>query len=281
MTERAIAEWDMTKAEGERAPWMHNAGWPFICHPRNIADRTGDENTEEQEEEEEIILAALYDALDCDEAFDNVWVPTSSSIIAIPSTRKLELLASVLLTLIKSLADGVIPSALWNAVDALLRARDKASQRPSLDSSDEDVKFSVLEVLASDQPHNATFLLLTSMLQRMATTIASAASPSAANANTTTSRPTTANSASSSSPSKSNPKSPRASTELPASPQVSVRRKTLSRVPAEAARQLVVRNYAVVFSGVMIRLADEGSRERDKAARRERAVRVVEMFLSV
>lgn len=251
LTERAIAEWDMTRAEGERAPWMNNAGWPFVKNSSNGGD--GD-----QEWEREDMLAACFDALDCDQPFDTAFAQFS-----VLSMQRLEILAQVLVTFLRSLTDGVIPSTLWNVLDTSLQAREKAHPKtPS--PTDEDAKFSVLEILASAPSHNASFLLLTSMLQRMATSVASAN-------NITPSPATTA------SPVKS--KTPRSSTELPASPQVSVRRKTLSKVPEEAARQLVVRNYAVVFADAMIRIPNEGAREREKAVRRERAVKVVEMFL--
>ena len=59
-------------------------------------------------------------------------------------------------------------------------------------------------------------------------------------------------------------------------------RRTLSKVAGEAVKQLVVRNYCVVFAGVVVREDEEGKgrlREKERVARRERVGRVLELFL--
>ncbi|KAJ8115963.1 hypothetical protein OPT61_g2504 [Boeremia exigua] len=59
LTERALAEWDMTKASDDaRAPWMDNAGWPFT--------RTHTQTPDAWDSSHEDELADLYNALDTD-----------------------------------------------------------------------------------------------------------------------------------------------------------------------------------------------------------------------
>jgi hypothetical protein len=119
----------------------------------------------------------------------------------------------------------------------------------------DDEKMWALEILATAPTHNASFLLLLSFLQNMANQITDASKPK--------------------------PETPRTSVDLPASPQAKVRRRTLSKVPEVAIRQLIIRNYAVVFADVLFRCKEEGKlKEKDKAARKERMVRMVGLFLS-
>jgi hypothetical protein len=228
--ERTLAEWDMTKGEDERAPWQDNAGWPFTA---TITDEHEDE------------YADLFDALDCDTPFE--FAPST------PAYKRTELLSAVLLTFLKSLTDGIITAALCGALDASISSRVKSRTLPV-----EDEKLAILEILATAPPHNASFLLLISMLQNLLTQLSEAARRS---------EPTSA--------------TPRSSVDftLPASPQAKVRRSTLSRVPEEAVRQLVARNFAIVFAGVLSRDDTNGVKESVRAARRERMVRVVEVFL--
>ena len=105
----------------------------------------------------------------------------------------------------------------------------------------------ILEILATAPCHNASFLLLLSFLQNLVNQIAELAQGKPEDEGST-----------------------RASVELPASPQTKVRRRTLSKVPQVAVRQLIVKNYAVVFAGVVVRAKEDGRmRERERAARRE------------
>ncbi|KAF1837903.1 DNase I-like protein [Decorospora gaudefroyi] len=231
LTERTLAEWEMTKREGERAPWQANAGWPFFKARSSV--------TPEHEDE----LAAVYDALDCDTPFPDAFDPETRS------KERVELLAEVLLTFLSSVADGVITRSLWEKLEEALTTREKTKQQ--IDPDDE--KMAILEILATAPNHNATFLLVLSFLQNIANQI------------TEVSRPP--------------PDTPKTSVEMPASPQAKVRRRTLSKVPEVAIKQLIVKNFAVVFADVLVRWK-EGVREKEKAAKKERMVGVLELFLS-
>jgi phosphatidylinositol-bisphosphatase len=233
LTERNLAEWEMTKSEGERAPWQDNAGWPFVVGARSTA------TTPEQQNE----LADVYDALDCDTPFSDAFDPETRS------KERVEMLAEVLLTFLGSLTDGVITKSLWEKLDEALTTHEKSKQ--TLDPDDE--KMLVLEILATAPNHNATFLLILSFLQNIANQITEVSKPSQ--------------------------QDKRASVvEMPASPQAKVRRRTLSKVPEVAIRQLVVKNFAVVCADCLVRWK-EGVREKEKAGRKERMVGVLELFL--
>jgi phosphatidylinositol-bisphosphatase len=236
MTERTLAEWDMTKGERERAPFKDNAGWPFARIHTASHDRREDHGEE---------LADLYDALDCDTPFAKAFKPETRS------KEKVEILAAVLLTFLSSLTDGIITKSLWEKLEEGLITREKAKQHLAPD----DEKMWVLEILATAPSHNASFLLLLSFLQNVTNQVTDASKPT--------------------------PETPRTSVDLPASPKVKVRRRTLSKVPEIAIRQLVIRNYAVVFSDAIFRSKEEAMmKEKDKATRKERMVKVVELFLS-
>ena len=226
----------MTKAEGERAPFKDNAGWPFVkSHKASVEPKPHREDE----------LAGLYDALDCDTPFADAFDPETRT------KERVELLAEVLLTFLSSLTDGIITKSLWERLEEGLITREKTRQ--SLASDDE--KMWTLEILATAPTHNASFLLLLSFLQNITNQITEASKPK--------------------------PETPRTSIDLPASPEVKVRRRTLSKVPEVALRQLITRNYAVVFADVLFRCKEEARmKEKDKAARKERMVRVVELFLN-
>ncbi|KAF2868304.1 phosphatase family protein-like protein [Massariosphaeria phaeospora] len=235
LTERTLADWEMTGHEGQKAPWQHNAGWPFVKDVKYFADGA-----------HELLLADLIDALDCDKPFDPVF-----DAAATPQFR-LEILSEVLLQFLRSMQDGIVTKSLWEKLDEGLATREKSKQQLAPD----DEKMWTLEILTTAPYHNASFLLLTSMLQNIANHIVEASKP--------------------------DPSTPRSSLDLPGSPQVAVRRKTLSKVPEKALRQLINRNYATVFAEAMFRTANVDNnrmKEKEKTVRKERMIKVVELFL--
>ncbi|EUC33531.1 hypothetical protein COCCADRAFT_95855 [Bipolaris zeicola 26-R-13] len=237
LTERTLAEWEMTKAEGERAPWQDNAGWPFVKGRTSASPEREDE------------LAEVYDALDCDTPFAGAFTPETRS------RERTEVLSEVLVAFLSSLTDGVITKSLWERLEEALIRREKSNAPASPD----DDKMTILEILASAPNHNATFLLILSFLHNIANQITEVSKPR---------------------PEGSNDKRASADMSLPSSPQAQVRRKTLSKVPEVAIRQLIVRNYAVVFSDCLVRWKD-GSKEKEKAVQKERMVGVMELFLRI
>jgi phosphatidylinositol-bisphosphatase len=236
LTERTLAEWDMTKAEGEKSPWQDNAGWPFLRAHTTL--KSGSEGHEEE-------LADVYDALDCDTAFINAFNPETRA------KERVEILAAVLLNFLHSLTDGIITKSLWEKLDEGISTRERSKQSLSAD----DQKMEILEILATAPTHNASFLLIVSFLQNIANQITEASRP------------------------RSDAQGP--SGDLPASPQAKVRRRTLSKVPEVAIRQLIGRNYATVFADALFRYKEDArTREKEKAAKKERMVHVIELFLN-
>jgi phosphatidylinositol-bisphosphatase len=149
------------------------------------------------------------------------------------------------------LMDGIVTKSLWEKLEEGVITREKSRQYLASD----DEKMWALEILATAPNHNASFLLLLSFLQNITNQITDASKP--------------------------RPETPRSSVDLPASPEVKVRRRTLSKVPEVAIRQLIIRNYAVVFSDAIFRSKEEARmKEKDRAARKERMVKVIELFLS-
>ncbi|KAF1933398.1 uncharacterized protein M421DRAFT_415738 [Didymella exigua CBS 183.55] len=195
------------------------------------------------QDEHEDELAVLYDALDTDAPFTPAFNPPT------PAPERVELLATVLLTFLTSLEDGVITPELWKHIETSLAAQERYKQ--PLDRDDQ--KMSVLEIMAAQPPHNATFLLLLSFLQNLIAQLTIANAPA--------------------------PDAPRKSVEMPSSPQAKVRRRTLSKVAGEAVRQLVVRNYCVVFADAMFKAEAKREKEKDRLVRKERMVRVLDLFL--
>ncbi|KAF1940101.1 DNase I-like protein [Clathrospora elynae] len=237
LTERTLAEWEMTRSDGERAPWQDNAGWPFVRS--RVVAKAGTQSDGHEDE-----LAAVYDALDCDTPFPSAFSPETRS------KERVEMLAEVFLTFLSSLTDGVITKSLWEKLEESISTREKYKQPLSSD----DEKMAVLEILATAPNHNASFLLILSSLQNITNQIIEISKP--------------------------RPDTPRTSVEFPASPQAKVRRRTLSKVPGVAIRQLIVKNYAVVFADALFRSKEEArTKEKEKAARKERMIRVVELFL--
>lgn len=160
-------------------------------------------------------------------------------------------MAEVLLIFLSSLTDGIITKSLWERLEEGLITREKSRQMLSID----DEKMWALEILTTAPNHNASFLLLLSFLQNITNQITEASKPKS--------------------------ETPRTSVDLPASPEVKVRRRTLSKVPEVAIKQLITRNYAVVFADALFK-SKEGvkMKDKDKAVRKERMVKLLELFLS-
>ena len=197
-----------------------------------------------RDENHEDELADIFEAVDCDTPFADAFRPETTA------QDKVELLSEVLLTFLSSLTDGIITKSLWEKIEERIITREKSKQSFSSD----DDKMAVLEILAAAPSHNASFLLMISFLQNITNQIVDTSKPA--------------------------PNDPQADPELPASPQAKVHKQSLSKVPEVAIRQLIVRNYAIVFASVMFRCKDDvRTKEKEKAVRKERMVKVIEIFL--
>ncbi|PWY72904.1 phosphatase family protein [Aspergillus heteromorphus CBS 117.55] len=163
MTERATAEWSMTRPESEgedTPPWIKEPfgfGWPFEPETWTLRDK----------DERSHLLASVREALDTNKDFASIFAPEISSL------HRLEILSETLLVFLQSLKDGIVTAAVWQDLDQQLLAREKSKSPPL---SWEDAQAWVLESLAFSPAHSVSFTFVTFMLARIANEIAPASS---------------------------------------------------------------------------------------------------------
>ncbi|RAH75792.1 phosphatase family protein [Aspergillus japonicus CBS 114.51] len=162
MTERAVAEWSMTRghSEDDIAPWLkepYGYGWPFEPETWTLRDK----------DERLSLLAAAREALDTNKDFSIVFAPEVSCL------HRLEILGETLLVFLRSLKDGVVTNTVWQNLDQQILAREKTRAPPL---SWEETQAWVLESLAYSPAHSVSFTFVTFMLARIANEVAPASS---------------------------------------------------------------------------------------------------------
>lgn len=148
LTTRVIADANMI--ESAQLP-LEVAGWPFDSKSWLMTDQLGRETRRRY----------VLEALDTDKDLNN------SFPAEIPAIERLEIISEVLLLFLDSIPDGIIPSTLWEKLEADFAAQ---AARPLTDP--EDIKSWVLDVLSTSPNHNISFVFLTSMLCRVASELA-------------------------------------------------------------------------------------------------------------
>lgn len=232
---RALAEWDMKGGQrDEKSPWLAHAGWPFANDSWYFTDK----------EKRSDLISNIVNALDTDASLDSSFEPEQTSL------QRLEVYSETLLAFLSGFEDGVITSDQWLSIEKETANREKSKQ-PS--TANLDQRTSILEILSSAPSHSVSFVLLTSMLARIASEITMV----------------------------SNDTGERRSLDLPASPQTKIRRKTLSQDPSVARKQIVIKTFAAIFANVVIKAPDmPKSKDKEKRVREEKMRDVVELFLS-
>ena len=233
LTEAVIAEFGMIAVD-QKPPWNIVAGWPF-----------GEESwTATSEDERSDQMAAIGEALDSDvslsEAFDQ----------ELSKMQRLESLSAFVLQYIHHVEDGVVTEAQWKEIDEAIQKMDNERKALAVD----DQRTIIQEIMSRSSAHSISFILLTSMLDRILNEIVAGSSQGP------------------------DP----ASIELPMSPSKrggSIKKKDISKDPAVALRQITARAFASLFGEAMIRAPVPG-KEKDKAILAERKTRLVEMFLT-
>jgi len=133
--------------EGVVAPWVQHAGWPFEKEcwtertSRQFEDATGD----------------ACDALDSDRPLEPA-LPAE-----LPRTQKLYVLASLLILFLWSMPDGIVTANQWAQIDAYMAENERAKRKPSLDEQ----RTAIQEILAVEPAHSISFILITTMLERI------------------------------------------------------------------------------------------------------------------
>lgn len=232
LTEASIAEWGMT-ANDQRPPWGIVAGWPFVQ----------DSWTASTEEERLDGIAVICDAVDSSSPIEACLEPDTSQM------QRLEYLAAFLIDYVRNIHDGVVTEQQWHEVDAYL-ARVEGEKKPT---PLEDQRTCIQEILSQSPPHSISFILLTSMLDRIVNEITSGSGQFQLDSESAL---------------------PRMPNAVPA-----IKKKDLSKDLAVACRQIVTRALAAVVSDAMIR-APTPTKDRDKATYVERRIRLVSIFLT-
>lgn len=153
---RVVAEWDMTNSgsstvesgdSSKTAPWDENAAWPFAeeCWTERTTTHW---NT---------AMSEACNALDDDKPLEPS-LPDD-----LPRIQRLYVLASLLMLFLTSMPDGVVPAEMWPKIESYLQEKEKAKVKPL----NEDQRTAIQEILSQSSSHSISFVLITSMLERM------------------------------------------------------------------------------------------------------------------
>jgi hypothetical protein len=180
-TARVIAEWEMTNpapgsmdkttsagrgtsldtsntslmdVTSSQPPWHDVPAWPF-----DEQSWTERKTTDWQE-----ALSAACDALDSDQPLDASLPPS------MPRLQRLYILTNLLMIFLQSMPEGVVPVEIWNEMEKYLATRDKSQKGGSV-ASLEDQRTAVQEIISQKGPNSITFILITSMLERIITEV--------------------------------------------------------------------------------------------------------------
>ncbi|KAK3116165.1 hypothetical protein LTR53_003774 [Teratosphaeriaceae sp. CCFEE 6253] len=241
LSARVVAEWDMIHpppsstsdpnvGDPPTPPWKVHHAWPF------------DEEcwTERPTEHWAEALGEACNALDLDQ-------PIEASLgDELPRMQRLYVLADLLMLFLKSMTDGIITVDLWAEVEKCMSDNEKSRNKPSMEAQ----RTAVQEALARWPIHGISFILVTSMMQRIL-------------------QETTASLDGSREPAPLSP-SKRVGT---------LRRMTgLGSLPAAPATEEGPRAMARVFADVMVR-TPESTADKVRAAVQRRKVEMLELFL--
>jgi inositol polyphosphate 5-phosphatase INPP5B/F len=160
LAQKAVAEWEMMHTDGtSHPPWQqepHGNGWPFQTESWTL----------HSSQERSQLLAAAREALDTGAQLCSHFPDEASTL------HRLEVLAEILVTFLKSLQNGIITTELWAQLDSHMNTTGKSG------SSESDPQSWILEILSSAPLHNVSFTFITFMLSRMANEIAPLSNPS-------------------------------------------------------------------------------------------------------
>lgn len=279
LTERAVAEWSMTKGDsGEEAPWStdpYGTSWPFQPDTWTLQDQR----------ERAPLLASIRESLDTNQSLTSIFAPE------IPPLHRLELLCETLLTFLKSLSDGIVTAPAWQQMEQQMVAREKAKAPPR---SWEETQAWVLESLAYSPAHSVSFTFVTFMLARIANEVAPVPSTAYPTSSKHSKHSPDTQSEADKSCSSTEPATSSLQPPTPASAAAfiaagSFRRKaslseaaTMQGHPAAARRQAVEAALASLFAHVLISAdVPVPLKEKERRASEERKRSIIEPFLKM
>jgi phosphatidylinositol-bisphosphatase len=224
LSARVVAEHEMTASEDSPRPlWQEYPAWPFD------EAAWAEKGTEQWND----ALSDVCNALDEDK-------PLESSM---PDT--LPKLSSFLLTFLGGLTDGIVTEEQWPAVDSYLSDMEKSKRKASV----EEERNALQEALSQSSPHSISFVLITSMLDRLIMEVHHSSRPKE---------------------------------EPPLSPTrmaMPFRRMTgLGRVPAAPEREQAAQALAKIFAPVLVKTGNVTS-DKIRTQQEKRKIELVEVFL--
>ncbi|KAI9856290.1 MAG: hypothetical protein M1824_005505 [Vezdaea acicularis] len=149
LVERVIAEVGMTAHDpAVKAPWEVKTGWPFDSSAIS-----------EEDPELDDFCTSIREYLDTAKVIPQAPSTVQANVYLMAASR-------VLVDFLRSLSDGIIPESLWNILDQSMKDLDGTSHTP------EDERQAILDVLSAAPNYNVSFVLLTSMLSRIAGEVA-------------------------------------------------------------------------------------------------------------
>lgn len=233
LSARVIAEHEMTASEDSPSPpWRSHPAWPFD------AASWAEQGTEQWNN----ALSDACNALDEDTPLEPALDP------ALPKLQRLHVLASLLLTFLASLTDGIVPAPLWPALDSYLADAERAKRKPSVD--EERTALQELLLSHASASHSISFVLITSMLDRLV----QETHPAAREAQL--------------------PEPPTSPSRL----AMAMPFRRLGKLPAAPEREVAAQALARVFAPVVVR-AEAPAGEKARATLERRRGEVVEVFL--
>ncbi|QIW98972.1 hypothetical protein AMS68_004490 [Peltaster fructicola] len=153
LSTRVIAEWHMTASDDLiTAPWDRYSGWPF--------DEDG--WTERKTLMWSDALSDLCDALDSDVSL------VESFPERVPQNQRLYMLCNLLLVFLCNIPSGILTEPQWSQIEHQLAEHEKLKHKPDLEGE----RTAIQEILATSPPNNICFILVTTMLDRIAKELA-------------------------------------------------------------------------------------------------------------
>lgn len=149
---RVIAEWDMISSDSDVAPWWQYPGWPFDTDCWSGTSTSWWQNA----------MSEVCNALDVDQPLD-AWVPQD-----MPRMQRLYVFCNFLLVFLKSMPDGIINEDSWTQIDGFLAHLEKAKHKPTI----EERRTCIQEILSQSPSRSISFILLTTMIDRLSQEIA-------------------------------------------------------------------------------------------------------------
>lgn len=245
LTERIVSERSMkhdpTSNENATAPWTEQPGWPFASKAQSSND-----------EENRTLRLMVNEAIETDQALSHTLLPETS-----PRLR-VEILSDVLIRLLTSLEDGIVTEILWNKIEQDYFGSDPKTSKSNL--ANDDKRAAVLEILSSSSCHSVSFILITSMLSRMAQEISSFPPVPVQNGMTSLKR----------------------SASILASTRLAGRRKTGALDSKAPDRPSINKKFADIFADLLVRSPEQHQKSkasRNAALLEERKRQLLEVFI--